>query len=76
MKMNRLEKLAMNNPVRTLIQRHYEAPLLERLGGRLDDLVVLETGCGRGIGTETVQGVELTRSTLDVARGAHRTYLR
>jgi ubiquinone/menaquinone biosynthesis C-methylase UbiE len=52
MKMNRLEKLAMNNPVRTLIQRHYEAPLLERLGGRLEGLEVLETGCGRGVGTQ------------------------
>lgn len=54
MKMNRLEKLAMNNPVRTLIQRHFEAPLLERLGGRLDGLEVLETGCGRGVGTQLI----------------------
>ncbi len=54
MKMNRLEKLAMNNPVRTFIQRHYEAPLLERLGGRLEGLEVLEIGCGRGVGTELI----------------------
>jgi ubiquinone/menaquinone biosynthesis C-methylase UbiE len=52
MKMNYLEKLAMNNPVRSLIQRHYEAPLLERLGGRLDGQEVLEIGCGRGVGTQ------------------------
>ena len=54
MKMNYLEKLAMNNPVRTLIQRHYEAPLFERLGGRLEGLEVLEIGCGRGVGTQLI----------------------
>ena len=51
MKMNNLEKLAMNNPVRALIQRWSELPLLEQLGGRLDGLEVLEVGCGRGVGT-------------------------
>ena len=54
MKMNQLEKLAMNNPVRSLIQRHFEAPLLERLGGRLEGLEVLEVGCGRGVGTQLI----------------------
>lgn len=52
MQLNRVEKALMNNPVRALIQQHYEAPLLERLGGRLDGLRVLELGCGRGVGTE------------------------
>jgi ubiquinone/menaquinone biosynthesis C-methylase UbiE len=55
MKMNYLEKLAMNNPVRALIQRHYEMPLLEKLGGPLDGLRVLEVGCGRGVGTELIK---------------------
>ena len=54
MKLNTLEKALMNNPVRAWIQRHYEAPLLERLGGRLDGLRVLEVGCGRGVGTEII----------------------
>ena len=54
MKMNTLEKLAMNNPVRAMIQRHVEMPLLERLGGKLDGMHVLEIGCGRGIGTEMI----------------------
>lgn len=52
MKMNALETLAMNNPIRALIQRYYEMPLLRRLGGRLDGLKVLEIGCGRGVGTK------------------------
>jgi len=52
MKMNTLESLAMNNPVRALIQRKYELPLLKKLSGRLDGMVVLEIGCGQGVGTE------------------------
>lgn len=54
MKMNRIEKLAMNNPIRALIQRYYETPLLERLGGRVEGMRVLEIGCGRGVGTEII----------------------
>lgn len=52
MKLNRVEKALMNNPVRAALQRWYESPLLERLGGRLDGLRVLEVGCGHGVGTE------------------------
>lgn len=52
MKLNRVEKLLMNNPVRAALQRWYEGPLLERLGGRTAGLQVLEVGCGRGVGTE------------------------
>lgn len=54
MKMNKLEKMAMNNPFRSFIQRYYEAPLFEKLGGRLEGLEVLEIGCGRGVGTELI----------------------
>lgn len=54
MKMNRVEKVMMNNPVRAAFQRWYEAPLLERLGGRVEGLKVLEVGCGRGVGTEEI----------------------
>jgi ubiquinone/menaquinone biosynthesis C-methylase UbiE len=54
MRLNRVEKALMNNPVRELLQWWYEAPLLERLGGRVDGLRVLEIGCGRGVGTEII----------------------
>jgi ubiquinone/menaquinone biosynthesis C-methylase UbiE len=54
MKLNRIEKALMNNPVRAALQRWYEAPLLRRLGGRVDGLRVLEVGCGRGVGTEII----------------------
>jgi ubiquinone/menaquinone biosynthesis C-methylase UbiE len=54
MKLNAAEKALMNNPVRALVQRHYEAPLLERLGGRTPGARVLEVGCGRGVGSEII----------------------
>jgi ubiquinone/menaquinone biosynthesis C-methylase UbiE len=54
MKLNSIEKTLMNNPVRALLQRRYEAPLMERFGGRTEGLRVLEIGCGRGIGTEII----------------------
>lgn len=54
MLLNRVEKALMNNPVRAALQRHYEAPLLQRLGGRVSGKRVLEIGCGRGVGTEII----------------------
>lgn len=54
MKLNRVEKALMNNPVRACLQKRYEAALLERLGGRVEGGRVLEVGCGRGVGTEII----------------------
>ncbi|MBX7159667.1 MAG: class I SAM-dependent methyltransferase [Acidimicrobiia bacterium] len=54
MKLNAVETALMNNPVRAAFQRHYEARLLERLGGRTPGERVLEVGCGRGVGTEII----------------------
>jgi len=53
MKLNRIEKFLMNNPIRAAVQRR-EAALLERLGGRTAGARVLEVGCGRGVGTELI----------------------
>src|SRR5687767_5904912 len=54
MKLNRVEKALMNNPVRGFFQDHYEAALLEGLGGLTQEQRVLEIGCGRGVGTEII----------------------
>lgn len=54
MKLNAIEKVLMNNPLRSVLQRRYEAPLLEKLGGRLEGGRALEIGCGRGVGTELI----------------------
>lgn len=54
MKLNAVEKSLMNNGVRAALQRHYEAPLLQRLGGTVEGGRVLEVGCGRGVGTQLI----------------------
>jgi ubiquinone/menaquinone biosynthesis C-methylase UbiE len=54
MKMNRIEKFLMNNPIRAAFQIWVEAPLLERMGGRTEGMRVLEIGCGRGVGTRQI----------------------
>jgi ubiquinone/menaquinone biosynthesis C-methylase UbiE len=54
MLLNSVEKFLMNNPVRSLLQWRHEAAMMERLGGKLTGLRVLEIGCGRGVGTEII----------------------
>ena len=54
MKLNRIEKALMNNPVRAIVQWSHEARLMERLGGRVEGARVLEIGCGRGVGTQII----------------------
>jgi hypothetical protein len=54
MLMNRAEKAMLNNPARRALQRHYEAPLLTRLGADVTGARVLEVGCGEGAGAHTL----------------------
>jgi len=54
MKLNPLETLLMNNPLRAWVQRTVEARRLLRMGGRVDGLRCLEVGCGRGVGVEVI----------------------
>jgi ubiquinone/menaquinone biosynthesis C-methylase UbiE len=77
MKTNRFEKALMNNPVRATIQRWYEAGQLERRGGRVEGMRVLEVGCGRGVGTEIILdrfgaaevcAIDLDPEMIDLAR--------
>src|ERR1700720_3138641 len=57
MKLNSIERAAMNNPVRAAHQHHREAAWFRRLaGGALSGKHVLEIGCGRGGGSEGVLG--------------------
>ena len=55
MKLNRLGRASMNNPVRAWLQRGYIAGLFERLGGRVGGRA-LEVGCGRGAMLDTLRG--------------------
>jgi ubiquinone/menaquinone biosynthesis C-methylase UbiE len=54
MRLNRVEELAMNNPLRAAIQRHGEARILRRMGGTVPGARALEIGCGRGVGVEVI----------------------
>jgi len=55
MLMNKIETAVINNPVRRVLQRWYEAPLLRRLGGPLPEGArVLEIGCGPGYGARLI----------------------
>jgi len=53
MLMNSIEYWAMNNPLRGLVQRQYEAPRLKRLSkGTANN--ILEIGCGQGVGARII----------------------
>jgi len=52
--LNRVEYLLMNNPLRAACQRFFEAPRLLEMGGPVPGGVVLEIGCGRGIGSQLI----------------------
>jgi len=56
MLLNSIEYWAMNNPLRTLIQKRYEAPRL-RAVSKGKATAVLEIGCGQGVGAEIIHGL-------------------
>jgi len=75
--LNRIEKAMMNNPVRALIQRHFEVERLISMGGRMLGGAALEVGCGRGVGTgfildcfraERVDAFDLDPHMVELAR--------
>lgn len=54
MNLSPVEKLIVNNPLRALIQRHGEGPMLRKMGTRGNYPVCLEIGCGRGAGARVI----------------------
>jgi ubiquinone/menaquinone biosynthesis C-methylase UbiE len=54
MLLNRFETWAMNNPIRTAVQRRFEGRRLLDMGGAMNGGVALEVGCGRGVGAEII----------------------
>lgn len=57
MRLNSLEFILMNNPLRAASQRWIETPLLIGRRGVLAAQRVLEIGCGRGVGLEILLGL-------------------
>lgn len=85
MKLNAVERTAMNNPLRAAHQHVRESAWFRRLaGGDLSGQEVLEVGCGRGVGVEVlldrlcarhVTAFDLDDAMVDQARRrlAHRS---
>jgi ubiquinone/menaquinone biosynthesis C-methylase UbiE len=78
MKLNAIERAAMNNPIRAAHQHHREAGWFRSLaGGSLTGQRVLEVGCGRGVGSQVildklgatqVTAFDLDESMVELAR--------
>ena len=78
MKLNRIERAVMNNPVRAAHQHRRESAWFRRLaGGDLAGEHGLEVGCGRGVGAEVildrlgarqVTAFDLDESMVELAR--------
>jgi ubiquinone/menaquinone biosynthesis C-methylase UbiE len=54
-KLNKLEFLAMNNPIRALIQEYYELPMLRKMIVINGIDKALEIGCGNGHGAKLIK---------------------
>jgi ubiquinone/menaquinone biosynthesis C-methylase UbiE len=52
--LNRVEFALMNNPVRAVVQRRFEAARLLRMGGPIPGGAALEIGCGCGVGAALI----------------------
>ena len=70
MKLNAIERAAMNNPIRAAHQHLREATWFRDLaGGSLSGQRVLEVGCGRGVGSQVILdrlgAAEVTAFDLD-----------
>ena len=55
MKLNKLEFLAMNNPIRRSIQEQYELKILREMTSLRKPQLVLEIGCGSGNGCRLIK---------------------
>ena len=54
MRLNLIEHILINNPLRQLVQYLFEARKLLHMGGRADNGHVLEIGCGSGAGIDLI----------------------
>lgn len=81
MLLNSIEYWTVNNPLRSFVQRHYEAPRLKRISSGAAGNV-LEIGCGQGVGARIIYdlfkpqqyvGIDLDPRMVQRARRKART---
>jgi ubiquinone/menaquinone biosynthesis C-methylase UbiE len=77
MKLNKLEFIAMNSPIRSFIQDKYEIRILRSMTSKKDFPSVLEIGCGNGNGTKlikkyfmpnTISAIDLDEKMIKIAQ--------
>jgi ubiquinone/menaquinone biosynthesis C-methylase UbiE len=77
MKLNKLEFMAMNNPVRAFVQEKYELKILRAMTSLKGIESVLEIGCGNGTGTKLIKkyfapknitAIDLDEKMIEIAR--------
>jgi len=77
MKLNNIEFLLINNPIRNLIQKHIEIKRLRRLSNLSSNKIVLEIGCGTGNGSKLIKkyfqakriyATDLDKRMIDIAK--------
>ena len=77
MKLNRIEFLLMNNPLRANIQKRYELKILRKMSSIKNIDIALEIGCGNGNGTRLINkyftpkkiiAIDLDEKMIDVAQ--------
>lgn len=66
MKLNKIEFVAMNNPIRRFIQDKYEVKILKNITSIKDINIVLEIGCGSGNGTKLIKKYFLPKNIIAI----------
>ncbi|GAA5190059.1 class I SAM-dependent methyltransferase [Ferrimonas gelatinilytica] len=64
--LNRIERWAINHPLRGMWQKRVETPKLLRLGGRCDGALALEIGGGQGLGAELIRSAFGAREVVSL----------
>lgn len=81
MKLNKIEFMLVNNPLRALIQEKYELKILRNMSNLKNIETALEIGCGNGNGTKlikkyfnpkTIAAIDLDDKMINIARSRNK----
>ena len=81
MKLNKLEFIAMNSPLRAFVQERYELRILREMTSRKNAQLVLEIGCGNGSGCKLIKkyfspdkiiGIDIDEKMIEIASKRNR----